>query len=1210
MILSVCECKKAIKSIIFLWLIFSNSGNIFCQRKDIFPDIIQPPPTAAAFCKYGNTPVSYFTGLPNISIPLLSIKSRGQLKMDISLSYHASGIKVEEQASWVGLGWSLNAGGSISRKIVGRDDIQWMYFNTENDGTILNEFAEFSYNNSGSYYETEPDIYYYNFNGYVGKFVIDRSYNCIPVEANDLKIVFDKSNYKFSITTEEGIKYCFEDIETQTILYYYNGHNETDDKSMTNWYLTKIISPEGTVLMEFKYDKEYYQYETSRTTEKYFVQETNITGTGQTWDNIFQKYIIYGKHLTQIISSDGSNIVFESLDRFDLVPEYLSEPSPKRLCAMHAYNELGQNIKNITFQNNSYFNENLIPSSATAETKAAGYRLKLTGLTIDSDQIYQFTYNNPDELPTKISTQQDHWGYYHGRGMDNFPGHTGDLYPYGSPGASIESASAQISGVSRDASFPAMQYGTLNKITYPTKGYTQFEYQAHTTEEYLYDGYLPENFKTGGGLRIYRITDFDGKETTNVREFTYSGGMLYNKPVYYSFNVFEIYLNGGTSVGTKLVISTRNSSQIASEFSDALGYAFVTEHLINNGSNNGSINYQYNTIPQDTYNGEEIDNNYRGIITRNLASESCLSYNTILLRDYGFSPNSKSIFTIDIGRLLKKEVFDNTTSINPVREEKYNYVYSLDKSIAGIRKYSYNVNNRKFCCNAVPPCEGYDGFEYCIGYEAYKVHTGTATIESVETYQDGMHNIEEYQYNSEYHHLPTQIYTYDSDGTLRITEYKYPSEYTGTQQIQVLREMKDRHILSPVIEKKVSKMLNDVKKVISAEYYLYTTDNYKHPYKPGAFYKFESLVPVDEANFVNNNYITESYQTISEYDVDLLTDNNWENDIPYDASETIELVIPVYSRAIMSTDGWIVRNNCVNSCGSPACSYDCTEDWWNFAYGKITGPNLFSKEYYISTINQCNDCANDFDPYCVFAEDGITLGSSGSYVFRSHNQQFGNEDGHFHYESNSRLHAIVTVEQITPSVNFSHLKQQANFSYDSYGNIIQITKTNDIATSYLWDYNNSLPIAEVKNAKYSDIYNNSFEILGITDETNSKTGNKICISNYSFELPSLTNGKYILSYWKRMEGTWSLTSNIVDVTTGVYNINISASSAIPIDEVRFYPANAQMTTYTYNPLIGTTSMTDARDQTTFYEYDTFGRLYLVKDQDRNILQKHDYHFAP
>lgn len=54
--------------------------------------------------------------------------------------------------------------------------------------------------------------------------------------------------------------------------------------------------------------------------------------------------------------------------------------------------------------------------------------------------------------------------------------------------------------------------------------------------------------------------------------------------------------------------------------------------------------------------------------------------------------------------------------------------------------------------------------------------------------------------------------------------------------------------------------------------------------------------------------------------------------------------------------------------------------------------------------------------------------------------------------------------------------------------------------------------------------------------------------------------------------------------------------------------NALITTYTYKPLIGMTTMTDPRGVTTTYEYDSFGRLAKVKDANGKIINSYNYHY--
>src|ERR1041384_7159810 len=83
--------------------------------------VVTPSPNAAALAKFGEWPVNLYTGVPSVSIPLFTLASR-DINVPISVDYHASGIRVGEIASWVGLGWALNAGGVISRSIRGLND--------------------------------------------------------------------------------------------------------------------------------------------------------------------------------------------------------------------------------------------------------------------------------------------------------------------------------------------------------------------------------------------------------------------------------------------------------------------------------------------------------------------------------------------------------------------------------------------------------------------------------------------------------------------------------------------------------------------------------------------------------------------------------------------------------------------------------------------------------------------------------------------------------------------------------------------------------------------------------------------------------------------------------------------------------------------------------------------------------------------------------
>lgn len=103
-------------------------------------NVVEPStPNSASLLKYTDIPVSHFTGVPNINIPLHTVID-GELKLPISLSYHSAGIRVAETASKIGLGWTLQAGGMVSRMVRSRQDdaFNGYYSNSQDQLTISN----------------------------------------------------------------------------------------------------------------------------------------------------------------------------------------------------------------------------------------------------------------------------------------------------------------------------------------------------------------------------------------------------------------------------------------------------------------------------------------------------------------------------------------------------------------------------------------------------------------------------------------------------------------------------------------------------------------------------------------------------------------------------------------------------------------------------------------------------------------------------------------------------------------------------------------------------------------------------------------------------------------------------------------------------------------------------------------------------------------
>ena len=78
------------------------------------------------------------------------------------------------------------------------------------------------------------------------------------------------------------------------------------------------------------------------------------------------------------------------------------------------------------------------------------------------------------------------------------------------------------------------------------------------------------------------------------------------------------------------------------------------------------------------------------------------------------------------------------------------------------------------------------------------------------------------------------------------------------------------------------------------------------------------------------------------------------------------------------------------------------------------------------------------------------------------------------------------------------------------------------------------------------------------------------------------------------------------VGSGITSATVTGSGNI--DELRLYPATAQMTTYTYQPLVGMTTQCDVDNRVSYYYYDALGRLRYLKDQNGNIIKTYQYHY--
>lgn len=249
------------------------------------PNVTPPSPSVAAFMKFEEVPVNNYTGIPDISVPLYSIKTlSSDVSVDLSLKYHPSSIVVKETAAYTGLGWSLFAGGSISRTVKGLPDEMLRYGNySGNFLTRVGIYNDAIGNFANKYYETlnligttlssseretireflwgafekgiydsEHDLYQVNFMGYNARFYIKKNMQTGDLEVvrldNDSSI---KVEFNYTEINEHEEKYVFHGFtvyDAKGYKYLFTIKEMTSEFSTTG---TQSFKP-GTV-MSFNY---------------------------------------------------------------------------------------------------------------------------------------------------------------------------------------------------------------------------------------------------------------------------------------------------------------------------------------------------------------------------------------------------------------------------------------------------------------------------------------------------------------------------------------------------------------------------------------------------------------------------------------------------------------------------------------------------------------------------------------------------------------------------------------------------------------------------------------------------------------------------------------------------------------------------------------------------------------------------------------------
>ncbi|MBN7817463.1 hypothetical protein [Algoriphagus pacificus] len=483
------------KFYVFLVVAFLNSKWLIAQS---FAPIVAPAsPDAASLTKYSDFPNATYSGIPDISIPLYGY-SGPSLNYNLGLSYFAQGFKVQEEASAIGLGWSLDATAVITRELRSLDDLSTQGFYKNNPANY----------DPGEGLDAAPDIFKYNILGSSGRFVLDYdpaspgNYKVVILNKAPFKIELINSNFK--VTDESGLIFNFNTKENTRREIKLNSGNPQITNYISSWFLTSMISPIG--------DQISFQYASNpRKIVNEYVSSTAIQYTSVSGpypcntipnDQIYNTIVktVTDQLLLSLITLPNGSITFQTSTRVDL--NYEGSNLPLKYSKIIISSNALEYYKEIEFKQ-FYFN------SGSGSADKLSKRLKLQSIyeksNTDIVSSYDFDYDNVN-LPDKNSNSKDYWGFYNGQ-----PNTT--IFGNREPNPSYAKANL------------------LKSIRYPTGGKTIYTFESNNYVNFnssLMDENPPNSSyggKIGPGCRIAKIENFDhSNNSLGFKEYKYLNG--------------------------------------------------------------------------------------------------------------------------------------------------------------------------------------------------------------------------------------------------------------------------------------------------------------------------------------------------------------------------------------------------------------------------------------------------------------------------------------------------------------------------------------------------------------------------------------------------------------------------------------------------------------------------------------------------------------
>jgi YD repeat-containing protein len=640
-------------------------------------------------------------------------------------------------------------------------------------------------------------------------------------------IIQNTLTYGFIITDSRGIKYTFggtdESLEfTRPGLLPVSFDQLGQNTIPTTWYLTSIQSPNGA-LIRLRYRRgDFYTVSTS------YVKGMVITSNKDASTHVFSgstalpySRLISGTmynpcYLDSVITPISYTKFYWSKAKGQLsysVPHlavndtvnsfspYIFDPYPEVSNSAGMDKRFSDKLDSFTIFKATGARNSAIQFTYTNDTTT---RLKLTSVNIqgssgiNGSQKYSFSYSTL-ALPPYRSFKIDKYGYYNGRNLYITTSQDPNYY------VTLLNNSTQLNGYiqSREPDTAYTQAEILQRVTYPTGGYTEYEYENNKYGSFA-DNWpntvvVNASDSIGAGLRIKTITnyDFTGHKASQKKYYYYSNystggrtssGVLNFKPLFYAHYAGPV-----------------SNPQVAGDLNDP---RFI----------NVSINYtQFGTDPlYPARYTKGVPVNYSEV-AEVLADGSYTLY-TFKNYDNGYHDKPAENIYVDnpvLGRFWQE---DDVNSLDLERGQILSERRYDTSGLLRLKKtYEYNDSTSRYNSNVrmlkVVPNPAFSENFLTMRYLAYLVYTYYPYLKKQATYEytsptDSIVTTVSYAYDSNYRMIKVQTQTM-SDSSVRTTLSRYPADMVSSGQSDPYLTMVNSHMVSQLVEKE--DQLNGIK---------------------------------------------------------------------------------------------------------------------------------------------------------------------------------------------------------------------------------------------------------------------------------------------------------------------------------------------------------------------------------------------------------------